>query len=61
MYEKILAVVSLIVFAVFLATLGIWVESVSLKIVLAVTVLMCAYDFWLEVLVRTKSGNGGKH
>ncbi len=61
MYERILAVMSLIVFAVFLAILGIWVESISLKIVLAITVLMCAYDFWLEALMRTKNGNGGKH
>lgn len=48
MYEKFLAIFTLTLFAVFMAILGIWVESISLKIVLAITVLMCAYDFWLS-------------
>lgn len=58
MYDKILALVSFIAFAVFLAILGIWVESISLKIVLAITALMCGYDFWLDTFSRK---NGGSH
>ncbi len=58
MYDKILAFISLAAFAVFLAILGIWVESLSLKIVLIITALMCAYDFWLDAFSSRKNGNG---
>lgn len=56
MYDKILALVSFVLFAIFLAILGIWVESLSLKIVLVITAAMCAYDFWLDT---SKGKNGG--
>lgn len=61
MYEKILALFAFALFAIFLAILGIWVESISLKIVLIITGLMCAYDFWLDVYssrANSKSSNG---
>lgn len=54
MYQKILAIFTLTLFALFMAILGIWVESISLKIVLAITVLMCAYDFWLSAFWKTR-------
>ena len=61
MYDKILALVSFALFAIFLAILGIWVESMSLKIVLIITALMCGYDFWLDAFSATnkKNGNAG--
>jgi hypothetical protein len=61
MYDKILAVFAFSLFAIFLAILGIWVEgtqNLSLKIVLIITVLMCAYDFWLDAFSSRKKGNG---
>lgn len=58
MYDKILALFSFVMFAVFLAILGIWVESISLKMVLIITALMCAYDFWLSTFAKRKNGNG---
>ncbi len=61
MYDKILALVSFAMFAIFLAILGIWVESMSLKIVLIITALMCGYDFWLDAFSAKskKNGNSG--
>ncbi|MCB1513309.1 MAG: hypothetical protein KDJ18_00550 [Hyphomicrobiaceae bacterium] len=60
MYDKLLALFSFALFAVFLAILGIWVESVSLKIVLVITTLMCAYDFWLDTFsAKKRNGDGG--
>ncbi|MGD9669520.1 MAG: hypothetical protein AB7U75_10750 [Hyphomicrobiaceae bacterium] len=58
MYDKILAISTFVAFAVFLAILGIWVDSMSLKIVLVITALMCGYDFWLEAFSSRKNGNG---
>lgn len=46
MYDRIIAIVSLGLFAGFLAILGYWVESTSLGFVIAVGVLLAAYDFW---------------
>jgi len=48
MYEKFLAVFALCLFVAFLAVLGIWVEGIDIKIVLALTGLLAAYDFWLD-------------
>ena len=59
MYDRILALFSFALFAIFLAILGIWVESVSLKVVLIITALMCGYDFWLDAFSRKKNNNGG--
>jgi len=61
MYEKFLALVSFVLFAAFLAILGIWVESWSLKIVLIITVLMCGYDFLRETVLLRRNDNGGRH
>lgn len=58
MYDKILALFSFVAFAVFLAILGIWVESLSLKVVLVITAVMCGYDFWLDTFATRKNGNG---
>lgn len=60
MYDRILALFSFALFVAFLAVLGIWVESVSLKAVLAVTALMCGYDFLRDTVLR-RNGNGGGH
>ncbi|HRY07457.1 MAG TPA: hypothetical protein P5114_10065 [Hyphomicrobiaceae bacterium] len=58
MYDKVLAIFSFAAFAVFLAILGIWVNSMSLKVVLFITVLMCGYDFWLATFSSRRNGNG---
>ena len=59
MYDKILALVSFVLFAIFLAILGIWVDSISLKVVLMITAAMCAYDFWLDTSKGKSGGNSG--
>ena len=61
MYDKILALISFAMFAVFLAILGIWVESTSLKIVLIITVLMCGYDFWRDAFSSRNTGSNDRH
>ncbi|MCB1505653.1 MAG: hypothetical protein KDJ47_11815 [Hyphomicrobiaceae bacterium] len=61
MYDKILALISFAMFAVFLAILGIWVESTSLKIVLIITVLMCGYDFWRDAFSSRNTGNNDRN
>ncbi len=61
MFDKLMALFSFVLFAVFLAVLGIWVESVSLKVVLIITVLMCGYDFWLDAFSRKKSDSDANH
>ena len=55
MYDKMLAIFALASFAAFLAVLGIWVESTALRVVLGVTVLLAAFDFW-----RTPSSSDDK-
>lgn len=60
MFDKIIALVSFLLFAVFLAILGIWVDSISLKIVLAITAAMCAYDFWLDTSKAEGPNTGRK-
>ena len=55
MYDKVLAVFSILVFGAFLLILGLWVEEAPvLPFVLAITFLMGAYDFWLEVFSGRK-------
>ena len=48
MYEKLLAILSLVGFAIFLAVLGILVREPALQAVLVVTLAMAAYDFWID-------------
>ena len=59
MYDKLLAIFSFALFAAFLAILGIWVESMSLKVVLIITVLMCAYDFWVDAFKKKNGAESG--
>ncbi len=47
-FDRVVAVASLGALATFIAIVGIQVESWSLRIVLIVTALMAAYDFWLD-------------
>ncbi|MCB1520856.1 MAG: hypothetical protein KDJ37_09815 [Hyphomicrobiaceae bacterium] len=59
MYDKLLALVSFLMFAGFVSILGIWVDSTSLRVVLLITVLMCAYDFWRDLMTPSdKNGKG---
>lgn len=57
-YEKSIAVASLGSFIAFLLVVGVWVESLSLRIVLVLSGAMAAYDFWLEAFSSKKNGNG---
>lgn len=53
-YEKILALVSLAIFAAFMGILGLWVDAIDLKVVLLVTVAMAAYDFARDLFTSKK-------
>lgn len=56
MYDKLLAVFSIALLVAFLLVLGWWIEGTDVKIVLAITALLAAYDFWLDAF----RGNGKK-
>ncbi len=58
MYEKLLAVFALILFGGFLAILVWWVEAIALQVVLLITFLFAAYDFWLDAFSSKKTRNG---
>lgn len=60
MQDKFLALFSFALFAVFISILGIWVDSMSLKVVLIITVLMCGYDFWLNAFAPKNRGKDNK-
>ena len=53
MFDKLMAIVSILLFVASIGILGWWVESWALKIILAGSVAMAAYDFWLDAF-RTK-------
>ena len=55
MYDKLLAIIALALLAGFLAVIGLWVESTSLRMLLVVTALLAAYDFWRT---HVRSGRG---
>lgn len=49
MYDKVLAIGSILLFGGFLLILAIWVEEApALPFVLAITFAMAAYDFWCD-------------
>lgn len=56
MYDKFLAVFSVSLFIAFLFVLGLWVEGIDIKIVLALTGALAAIDFFREAFL----GNGKK-
>lgn len=57
-YEKSIAVAALGSFVAFLIVVGVWVESISLRIVLALAALMAGYDFWLDAFSKKNNGSG---
>lgn len=57
MYEKLLAVFALIIFGAFMGILAWWVQAIPLQIVLLITFLFAAYDFWLDAFSAKKNGN----
>jgi len=56
-YDRAVAASALGLFTAFLLILGIWVDSLSLRVVLLIAVAMAAYDFWLDAFSK-KNGNG---
>ncbi|MCH9808338.1 MAG: hypothetical protein K0U74_11450 [Alphaproteobacteria bacterium] len=57
-YDQVVAFSALGFFIAFLAIVGIWVDSISLKIVLGIAALMATYDFWLDAFSGKNNGNG---
>lgn len=55
MIDRILALLALGAFAVFVATVPLFVPDIDLIIVTAFAVCLCAYDFWRE-LFKSKNG-----
>lgn len=54
MYDKILAVFSMALFGGFLLILALWVEEAPvLPVVLAITFLLAAYDFWCDAFRKS--------
>lgn len=60
-FDKVVAVASVGSFIAFLVIVGLWVDSISLKIVLMLSGLMALYDFWLDAFTTKKNGNGNNH
>ncbi len=56
-YDRAVAVGALALFGSFLLIIGVWVESISLRVVLVIAFAMATYDFWLDAFSR-KNGNG---
>lgn len=56
-YDKAVAVSSLALFGSFLLIVGVWVDSISLRVVLLIAFAMATYDFWLDAFSK-KNGNG---
>ncbi len=56
-YDKAAALSSLALFGSFLLIVGVWVESISLRVVLLIAFAMATYDFWLDAFSK-KNGNG---
>lgn len=49
MFDALAALLGLALFAIFSAILVWWVGSIALGSVLGITIVMVAYDFWLEI------------
>lgn len=58
MYEKLLAIIALGLFAVFLGIIGYRVQEWDLRIVLLISFGLATYDFWLDAFSGKKNGNG---
>lgn len=56
MIDKFVALLALATFAIFVATVPIFVPDIDLIIVVVFAVLLAAYDFWRE-LFRPKNGD----
>lgn len=56
-YDRAVAVSALALFGSFLLIIGVWVESISLRVVLFLAFAMATYDFWLDAFSK-KNGNG---
>ena len=56
-YDKAVAVSALALFGSFLLIVAVWVESISLRVVLLIAFAMATYDFWLDAFSK-KNGNG---
>ncbi len=48
-YNKLLALLAFAVFVVYLGVLAVRVPRLDLQIVVAVAILMAAYDLWTEI------------
>ncbi|MEO1206758.1 MAG: hypothetical protein AAFV45_10535 [Pseudomonadota bacterium] len=53
-YDKILAIISLTLFAAFCFIIALWVQEWDLKLVLILGVGMASYDFWIDAF-RSKA------
>lgn len=60
-YDRVIAVSALGFFVAFLAIVGLWVDSISLRIVLIIAGLMAAYDFWLDAFSAKNNGKENSH
>ncbi len=57
-FDKAVAIFALGFFISFLAIVGVWVDSISLRVVLIGAALMATYDFWLDAFSAKSNGNG---
>lgn len=57
-YDTVVAIFSVGSFIAFLLVVEVWVESLSLRIILIISALMAAYDFWLDIKAARKNENG---
>ena len=56
-YDRVIAAASLSGFLVFLAIIGLKVQSTSLRIVLLISSAMAIYDFWLDAFSKKSNGD----
>ena len=56
-YDRVIAAASLSGFLVFLAIVGLKVQSTSLRIVLLISSAMAIYDFWLDAFSKKSNGD----
>ncbi len=57
-FDRVVAVFALGFFVAFLAIVGLWVDSISLRIVLVIAGVMAAFDFWLDAFSKKSNSNG---
>ncbi len=56
-YDRVIAAASLSGLLVFLAIVGLKVQSTSLRIVLLISSAMAIYDFWLDAYSKKSNGD----